>query len=59
MYARVKELLTPEERLRYTQIPPDLGEWELGTYFTLTQQIGKASEYLNWRNCCVARSTLK
>ena len=37
MYARVKELLTPEERLRYTQIPPDLGEWELGTYFTLTQ----------------------
>jgi len=37
MYARVKELLTPEDRLRYTQIPSDLGEWELGTYFTLTQ----------------------
>ena len=37
MYARVKELLTPEERLRYTQIPSDLGEWELGTYFTLAQ----------------------
>ncbi|HVJ48984.1 Tn3 family transposase [Desulfitobacterium sp.] len=37
MYARVKELLTPDERLRYTQIPSDLGELELGTYFTLTQ----------------------
>lgn len=37
MYARVRELLTPEERLQYVQIPPDLGEWELGTYFTLTQ----------------------
>ncbi len=37
MYARVRELLTPEERLQYLQIPPDLGEWELGTYFTLTQ----------------------
>lgn len=37
MYARVRELLTPEERLQYSQIPPDLGEWELGTYFTFTQ----------------------
>ena len=37
MYARVRELLTPEERLQYLQIPPDLGEWELGTYFTYTQ----------------------
>lgn len=37
MYARVRELLTPEERLQYLQIPPDLGEWELGTYFTFTQ----------------------
>ncbi|AWP25298.1 MULTISPECIES: Tn3 family transposase [Paenibacillaceae] len=37
MYARVRELLTPEERLHYLQIPPDLGEWELGTYFTFTQ----------------------
>lgn len=37
MYARVRQLLTPEERLQYLQIPPDLGEWELGTYFTLTQ----------------------
>jgi len=36
-YARVRELLTPEERLRYLQIPPDLGEWELATYFTFTQ----------------------
>lgn len=36
MYVRVRELLTPEERLQYLQIPPDLGEWELGTYFTLT-----------------------
>jgi TnpA family transposase len=37
MYARVRELLTPEERLQYLQIPLDLGEWELGTYFTFTQ----------------------
>ncbi|MGG0939810.1 Tn3 family transposase [Brevibacillus centrosporus] len=37
MYARVRELLTPEERLQYLQIPPNLGEWELGTYFTFTQ----------------------
>ncbi|MCP3774837.1 DUF4158 domain-containing protein [Paenibacillus sp. MZ04-78.2] len=37
MYARVRELLTLEERLQYLQIPPDLGEWELGTYFTFTQ----------------------
>ncbi|WP_010503696.1 Tn3 family transposase [Paenibacillus elgii] len=37
MYARVRELLTPEERMQYLQIPPDLGEWELGTYFTFTQ----------------------
>lgn len=37
MYARVRELLTPEERLQYLQIPTELGEWELGTYFTLTQ----------------------
>lgn len=37
MYARVRELLTPEERLQYLQIPSDLGEWELGTYFTFTQ----------------------
>lgn len=37
MYARVRELLTPEERLQYLQIPPDLGEWELGTYFTFNQ----------------------
>ncbi|MEF3304150.1 Tn3 family transposase [Paenibacillus sp. GYB003] len=37
MYARVRELLTTEERLQHLQIPPDLGEWELGTYFTFTQ----------------------
>lgn len=37
MYARVRELLTPEEWLQYLQIPPDPGEWELGTYFTFTQ----------------------
>lgn len=37
MYARVRELLTQEERLQYLKIPPDLGEWELATYFTLTQ----------------------
>lgn len=37
MYARVRELLTLEERLQYLQIPPDLGEWELGTHFTFTQ----------------------
>jgi len=24
--------------MQYLQIPPDLGEWELGTYFTFTQQ---------------------
>lgn len=23
--------------MQYLQIPPDLGEWELGTYFTFTQ----------------------
>lgn len=37
MYARVRELLTTEERLQFLLIPPDLGEWELGTYFTFTQ----------------------
>lgn len=37
MYARVRELLTQEERLQYLHIPPDLGEWEMATYFTLTQ----------------------
>ena len=37
MYARAKELLTPEERLQYLQIPPNLSEWELSVYFTLTQ----------------------
>jgi hypothetical protein len=37
MYVRVRELLTPEELLQYLQIPSDLGEWELGTYFTFTQ----------------------
>lgn len=37
MYARVRELLTPEERLQYLQIPTDLSEWELGTYFSFTQ----------------------
>ncbi len=26
-----------DERLRFTQILPGLGEWELGAYFTLTQ----------------------
>jgi hypothetical protein len=31
MYARVRELLTTEERLQYLKIPPDLSEWELGT----------------------------
>lgn len=37
MYARVRELLTPEERVQYLKVPPELGEWELGAYFTLTQ----------------------
>lgn len=37
MYARVRELLTPEERLQYMQISPDLDELELGTYFTFAQ----------------------
>jgi hypothetical protein len=37
MYTRVRELLTPEERQQYLQIPSSLDEWELGTYFTLTQ----------------------
>ncbi|MDA8336487.1 MAG: Tn3 family transposase [Peptococcaceae bacterium] len=36
MYARVRELLTPEERLRYMTIPQDISEWALGTYFTLS-----------------------
>ena len=31
-----RELLTPEERQRYMRVPPELGEWELGTSFTLT-----------------------
>lgn len=35
MYVRVRELLTPEEREQYLQIPPNLSEWELGTYFTI------------------------
>ncbi|MEF3310878.1 DUF4158 domain-containing protein [Paenibacillus sp. GYB004] len=34
---RVRELLTPEERLQYLQIPPDHGEWELGNYFIFIQ----------------------
>ncbi|NRF94025.1 hypothetical protein HQN89_24155 [Paenibacillus frigoriresistens] len=35
--------------MQYLQIPPDLGEWELGTYFTFTQhdleiiQVGRAA----------------
>lgn len=37
MYARVRELLTPEERQQYTKISPNLSERELGIYFTLTQ----------------------
>lgn len=37
MYVRVRELLTPEERLQYMNIPSNLNEWELGTYFTFTQ----------------------
>lgn len=37
MYARVRELLTSEERLQYLQIPPDLGECELGACFTFIQ----------------------
>nr|WP_240927471.1 DUF4158 domain-containing protein [Paenibacillus thiaminolyticus] len=32
MYARVRELLTLEERLQYLQIPPDLGEREATKY---------------------------
>jgi TnpA family transposase len=37
MYVRVRELLTPEERLQYMKISTTLSEWELGTYFTFTQ----------------------
>lgn len=37
MYAAVRELLTPEERLKYVQVSQTLTDWELGTYFTLTQ----------------------
>ena len=37
MYARAKALLTPEERLQYLRIPPNLSEWELSVYFTLSQ----------------------
>lgn len=29
-------MLTPDERLRYLTIPPDISEWALGTFFTLT-----------------------
>ena len=36
-YARAKELLTGEERLQYLRIPPNLSEWELSVYFTLSQ----------------------
>ena len=38
MYTRVRELLTPEERLKYTEIPNDIDEWTLGTYFTFTSR---------------------
>ncbi|HDR7634706.1 TPA: Tn3 family transposase [Bacillus mycoides] len=37
MYARVRELLTSEERKTYMSIPNELDEWTLGTYFTLSQ----------------------
>jgi len=36
MYAWAKALLTPEERLQYLRIPPNLNEWELSAYFTLS-----------------------
>lgn len=37
MYVRVRELLTAEERKRYMQIPSDISEWTLSTYFTFSQ----------------------
>ncbi len=37
MYARVRELLTKEERLQYMRIPNNLSDWVFGTYFTFTQ----------------------
>ncbi len=34
--ARGKELLTPDERLEYIRIKPNISEWELATYYTFT-----------------------
>jgi TnpA family transposase len=34
--ARGKELLTPDERLEYVRIKPNISEWELATYYTFT-----------------------
>ena len=33
---RARELLTPEDRLKYTEMPDDIEENELAIYFTLT-----------------------
>lgn len=37
MYVRVREILTAEERKQYMQIPSDISEWILSTYFTFSQ----------------------
>ncbi|PFJ39484.1 DDE transposase [Bacillus thuringiensis] len=37
MYVRVRELLTAEERKQYMQIPSDISEWILSTYFSFSQ----------------------
>lgn len=37
MYVRVRELLTTEERKQYMQIPSDISEWILSTYFSFSQ----------------------
>ncbi|MDA8353018.1 MAG: Tn3 family transposase [Firmicutes bacterium] len=38
MYRRTRELLTEEQREQLTKISPTLDEWELGAYYTLTEQ---------------------
>ncbi len=38
MYLRVRELLTKEQRLEFTQIPANLSEWEMGANFTFTNE---------------------
>lgn len=38
MYLRVRELLTAEQRLEFTQISSDMNEWEFGANFMLSNE---------------------